>query len=94
MRTSTAIFRWLEATEEAVRTTLASGLAGDLDRALGRVDSLLVMWQVRQARDAAWTNGEVLWHLRSAPALRDDYLTKLDQMTGFAGRGLLAPRLG
>jgi len=83
----------LEATEEAVRTTLATGLAGDLDRALGDVDSLLVMWKVRQARDAAWTNGEVLWHLRSAPALRDDYLTKLDQMTGFAGRGLLAPRL-
>ena len=83
----------LEATEAAVRTTLATGLVADLDRALGDFDSLLAMWKVREARNAAWTNGEVLWQLRSVPALRDDYLAKLDQMTGFAGRGLLAPHL-
>jgi hypothetical protein len=36
----------------------------------------------------------VLWHLRTAPQLRQDYLEKLDRMTSFAGRGLLVPRLG
>jgi hypothetical protein len=49
------------------------------------------MWKVRQARDTAWTNGEVVWHLRAAPQLRSDYLSRLDGMVGFAGRGLLVP---
>jgi hypothetical protein len=83
----------LEATEAAVRETLATGVFADLDRALGDADSLLAIWKVRQARESAWTNGNVLWQLRGMPALCEDYLTKLDQMTGFAGRGLLAPGL-
>jgi hypothetical protein len=52
------------------------------------------MWKVRNARDAAWTNGEVCWHLRSAPLLQREYLERLDRMVAFAGHGLLVPRLG
>jgi hypothetical protein len=52
------------------------------------------MWKVRNAREAAWTNGEVLWHLRPAPLLRREFLARLDSMTGFASRGLLLPALG
>ena len=58
------------------------------------LDSVLVMWNVRKAREAAWTNGEVLWQLRTVTALQRDYLARLDRMTSFAGRGLLVPRLG
>jgi hypothetical protein len=46
---------------------------------------------VRKARDAAWTNAEVLWSLRPLPDLQDHYLATLDRLTGFAGRGLLVP---
>ena len=84
----------LERTEASLRVLLATGLVGHLDRALGDLDSLLVMWNVRKAREAAWTSGEVLWQLRGTPILRRDYLAKLDAMAGFAGRGLLLPRLG
>ena len=84
----------LEQIEAALRSTLATGLSGDIDLALGDLDSVLVMWNVRKAREAAWTNGEVLWHLRTVPLLQRDYLAKLDRMTSFAGRGLLLPRLG
>jgi hypothetical protein len=80
--------------EAALREQLATGLAGEIDLALGDLDSVLVMWNVRKARDAAWTHGEVLWHLRALPHLRREYLGKLDSMAGFAGRGLLLPRLG
>jgi hypothetical protein len=80
--------------EAALRPELATGLAGAIDLKLGDLDSLLVMWNVRKARDAAWTNGEVLWQLRDVPALQRDFLARLDQLTGFAGRGLLLPRLG
>lgn len=79
----------LERTETVVRSELSTGLVGRIDVALGDLDSLLVMWNVRKAREAAWTNGEVLWRLRLLPMLRRDFLERLDRLTGFAGRGLL-----
>lgn len=84
----------LERVEGSVRPILATGLVGEIDQALGDVDSVLAMWKVGNAREAAWTNGEVLWHLRPAPLLRREFLARLDSMTGFASRGLLLPALG
>jgi hypothetical protein len=84
----------LERVEGSVRPILATGLVGEIDQALGDVDSVLAMWKVRNAREAAWTNGEVLWRLRPAPLLRREFLARLDSMTGFASRGLLLPALG
>ena len=48
---------------------LATGLLGEIEQSLGDLDSVLAMWKVRRAREAAWTNGEVLWHLRDTPLL-------------------------
>jgi hypothetical protein len=48
------------------------------------------MWKVRKARDLAWTNSEVLWHLHPLPALSSRFFSQLDSFTGCAGRGLLA----
>jgi hypothetical protein len=84
----------LERVEAELRGPLATGIIRDVDRKLGDLDSIAMMWNVRKAREAAWTNGEVVWHLRATPLLQRDYLSKLDQMTSFAGRGLLVPRLG
>ena len=84
----------LEQVEGTVRTVLATGLLGEIDRSLGDLDSVLAMWKVRNAREAAWTNGEVLWHLRGTPLLGREFLARLDSMTGFASRGLLLPALG
>ena len=84
----------LERVEASLREVLATGLLSEIDQASGELDTILVMWNVRKAREAAWTNGEVLWHLRAAPLLRRDYLARLDQMAAFAGRGLLLPVLG
>ena len=84
----------LERIELELQPVLSTGVIGAIDAALGDLDTVLAMWKVRQAREAAWTNGEVVWHLRAAPHLRRDYLARLDHMVGFAGRGLLAPRLG
>jgi hypothetical protein len=81
----------LERIEVELQPMLSTGLIAAIDAALGDLDTLLAMWKVRQARDTAWTNGEVVWHLRAAPHLRSEYLTRLDRMVGFAGRGLLAP---
>jgi hypothetical protein len=80
--------------EDALREQLTTGIAGKIDRTFGDVDSVVMMWNVRRARAAAWTNGEVLWLLRPTPRLQADYLSHLDQFASFAGRGLLVPRLG
>lgn len=81
----------LERVEAELRPVLSTGVINAIDVALGDLDTVLAMWKVSNARETAWTNGEVVWHLRVAPHLRRDYLSRLDRMVGFAGRGLLAP---
>jgi hypothetical protein len=81
----------LESVESAVKVEFATGLIGKIDAVAAPVDDQVAMWNVRAARDAAWTNAEVLWTLQSAPALRQDYFDRLDRFTGFASRGLLVP---
>jgi Family of unknown function (DUF5995) len=79
----------LEEVEIAAMQRIATGIIGELADDLGRLDDIIAMWKVRKARDAAWTNGEVLWAQRSLPKLNAHFLAALDRMTGFAGRGLL-----
>jgi hypothetical protein len=81
----------LTATEERVKPQLVDGWVGDVDVALGRLDDVLAIWKVEQAREAAWVNGETLWALRGKPQLQASFLRTLDRSVGFAGRGLLRP---
>ena len=90
-RDFTRINRLLEETEARVKVEFAGGLVGDVDRALGRLDDVVAMWNVTRAREAAWVNGEALWALRYVPPLRARFLVTLDRMVGFGGRGLLRP---
>jgi len=79
----------LAAVEDRIKPEFSTGLVLAVDVACGEVDDVMAMWKVRAARAAAWTNAEVLWALRSAPALRQAFFSRLDSFTGFAGRGLL-----
>jgi hypothetical protein len=81
----------LAATEEQVKTLYLDQLGRALDVAFDNVDDVLAMWSVGAAREAAWTNGEVMWHLRHVDSVASAYLTTLDRTVGFASRGLLVP---
>jgi hypothetical protein len=81
----------LEAVEAQIRPEFSTGLVLIVDVACGDKDNAIAMWKVRAARATAWTNAEVLWALRSTPALSDAFFSRLDSLTGFAGRGLLVP---
>jgi Family of unknown function (DUF5995) len=81
----------LVATEARVKRDFLTGDLAIADEALGEVDDVIAIWNVERARDAAWTNAEALWSLRSSPDLADAFLLTLDRMVGFAGRGLLRP---
>jgi hypothetical protein len=81
----------LEAVEAQIKVEFSTGIVALVDSAAGDVDDIVAMWNVRAAREAAWTNAEVLWTLRPSPALHDAFFARLDRFTGFAGRGLLLP---
>ncbi|HWJ30732.1 MAG TPA: DUF5995 family protein [Gaiellaceae bacterium] len=80
--------------ELALKKQYVGGVLGVLAKLLHRVrrlDDTIAMWDVVKAREAAWTNAEVLWSLRDAPVLYGRYLETLDRSVGLAGRGLLVP---
>jgi hypothetical protein len=84
----------LAAVEETIKKQYLSGWLGELDHIVhgfDRLDDVVAMWDVRRARDAAWTNARALWALRGNPDLSAQFLQALDRMVGFAGRGLLVP---
>jgi Family of unknown function (DUF5995) len=81
----------LERVEDEVKADFSIGVIGVVDDLAGRADDVAAMWKVRAAREAAWTNAEVLWTLRHTPHLRAAFFDRLDGLTGLAGKGLLVP---
>jgi hypothetical protein len=79
----------LAATERQVKDGYLDPLAQKLDAKFRGVDDVVAIWGVGAARDAAWTNGCALWHLRGVPALAQAFLRALDRSVGFAAHGLL-----
>ena len=80
--------------EAQVKASYLTGPVAMVDRLLHRfhrIDDVIAMWDVRRARDAAWTNAETLWALRGEAALRTEFVRTLDRMVGFAVRGLVIP---
>lgn len=81
----------LEVVTEQVKQFLATGIVGELDQDLGRLDDMAALWSVRKARETAYTNAEILWQLRPSPTLSDAFLKNLDRFVGLSSRGLLIP---
>jgi uncharacterized protein DUF5995 len=83
----------LEAVEERVKPYIATGIVGEIDQDLGRIDDVLAMWKVRRARETSWLNAELLWRLLSIPirAAGDEFLVSLDRLVSLGSRGLLIP---
>ncbi len=84
----------LATVEAHVKEQYLSGWLRTLDRLVHRVDridDIAASWDIARARDAAWTNAEALWAIRSDRDLYGRYLDTLDRSVGLAGRGLLVP---
>ena len=79
----------LAATEKEVKTLYLDDLTRKLDAEFHGVDDIVAIWSVAAAREAAWTNGEALWHLRIVAPVQRAYVRTLDRTVGFASRGLL-----
>ena len=83
----------LEKVESEVKDFLATGFVGAVDQKLGRVDDVLAIWKIRKARDTAWDNAEVLWHLRNSELPRQLFERNLANLVELSSRGLLLPVL-
>jgi hypothetical protein len=78
-------------TVDDVKKWFATGFLELLDFSFGRADDVIAIFSIRKARDTAWLNAQVLWELRTLPALTSVQLANIDHLVGLAGRGLLVP---
>lgn len=83
----------LETVEAEVKDFLATGIVGAVDQKLGRVDDVIAIWKIKKARDTAWDNAEVLWHLRDVKLPRQLFVRNLANLVELSSRGLLLPVL-
>jgi hypothetical protein len=65
----TALNTTLDSLIESAKQTLFVRLLGDPLPAVSHLEDTIAAWSIGAAREAAWQNTEVLWHLRATPPL-------------------------
>jgi hypothetical protein len=66
-------------------------LPGDALPPVSSLDDTLAAWSVAAAREAAWNNAELLWHLSDVPLTASVFLGTLDGLTTLASKAMLVP---
>jgi hypothetical protein len=87
----TALNATLDSLIEAAKAELNVRLLGDALPSVTRLEDTLAAWSVSAAREAAWNNAELLWHLADTPPISAAFLDTLDGLTALAGKTLLVP---
>lgn len=81
----------LDSLIESAKHTLHVRLPGEPLPPVSHLENTIAAWNVSAAREAAWQNAEVLWHLRAVPPLSLTFLDTLDGLTTVTGKALLVP---
>jgi hypothetical protein len=87
----TALNSNLDSLIESAKRTLHVRLLGDPLPPVSHLEDTIAAWSVSAAREAAWQNAELLWHLRAVPPLSSTFMDTLDGLTTVAGKALLVP---
>ena len=87
----TALNTTLDSLIESAKQTLHVRLLGDPLPLVSHLEDTVAAWDVSAAREAAWQNAELLWHLQGVPPLSLGFLDTLDGLTTVAGKALLVP---
>ena len=90
-RDYTAVNTTLDGIIESAIQTLHVRLLGDALPVVSHLDDTLAAWSISAARESAWNNAELLWHLREAPPLSSTFMDTLDGLTTVAGKALMVP---
>lgn len=84
----------LDAAEQSVRQSFESKVQLDADRHVQAVADVVCNFSINAARDLAWDNALVLWHLRDHATASELFLGTLARGVELSSRGLLvAPPL-
>lgn len=87
----TAVNATLDSLIEAAKQTLNVRLLGDTLPPVSNLENTLAAWSVSSAREAAWNNAELLWHLADAPLVSGTFVDTLDGLTAVTSKTLLVP---
>jgi hypothetical protein len=87
----TALNTTLDSLIEAAKQTLHVRLLGDALPPVSALDDTLAAWSMAAARETAWNNAELLWHLADAPLIASAFLDTLDGLTAVTSKTLLVP---
>jgi hypothetical protein len=87
----TALNSTLDSLIDAAKATLNVRLLGDALPPASHLEDTIAAWNVSAAREAAWNNAELIWHLGDAPTVVATFLDTLDGLTALASKTLLVP---
>ena len=87
----TALNATLDSLIEAAKGVLNVRLPGDALPPVSHLNDTLAAWSIAAAREGAWTNAELLFHLKDAPPISSAFLVTLDGFTALASKTLLVP---
>jgi Family of unknown function (DUF5995) len=87
----TSLNSTLDSLINEAKQTLNVRLLGAALPDVAQLENMVAGWGVGAAREAAWINCELLWHLNGEPLLSAGFLDNLDGMTALVGKGLLVP---
>src|ERR1035441_412585 len=85
----TAVNTTLDGIIQSAIKTLHVRLLGDALPLVSHLEETLAAWSTGAARESAWNNAELLWHLLDAPPLSANFMDSLDGLTTVAGKALL-----
>ena len=87
----TALNATLDSLIDAAKAALNVRLLGDALPPASHIENTIAAWNVSAAREAAWNNAELIWHLGDAPTVAATFLDTLDGLTALASKTLLVP---
>jgi hypothetical protein len=64
-------------------------LLGDPLPSVSHLEDTVAAWNLSAARETAWNNAEILWHLQDPPVLASAFTDSLDGLTTVVGKALL-----
>ncbi len=87
----TAVNSTLNTLIDSTKQTLHVRLLGDALPPVSHLEDTIAAWSMVDAREAAWNNAELLWHLSDTPALQSSLRDSIDGLTALASKTLLVP---
>jgi hypothetical protein len=79
----------LDSQIDLAKKTLNVRLLGGSLPPVSYLEDLLAGWGTAAAREKAWNNAEVLWHLQDVPSIAAGFEDSLDGLATFAGKSVL-----